>query len=771
MLFIIHAQLFTKVRQSNAEGIERYNKFILTHTFAHNMTRTVKTDAFCKRPQPCYGKRKARSSAIADIEDVVHERASLFRSEFARLLANIEPAKLQHEPTESQLQHARRFMYNFVGDSDALCVTSRKVALQYLEALETKLDIHANFMHAFRDQTYADSLLRVFEGFHEVYGATPKTCNSREKLYKKFKISIADLEDILGRSFYDATSSYESLTADKFVAYVFHYNSVDGVAYRQSLLHHLGYKFPFDANEQVERGQILKNEYTEKILSHKFTFECYVKLSSFLDGPPLIKLKNASIEYIFNKFVNGHSSCDDTIALRSLFTMTASLLNALDRTDVLRELQRKLHPKISGITYVTWFPAQSLWHQEFFDKLSDYVVQTHTETHFTSELCKERLSRHVHHLMFMTNYAEEKYNECLRIFIDTCTVKKMVDCALQSLADMETHNERVKNTHQGHHADSKTRLWIMLFKAMAEISPQCIDLSIVSTNDLICKVANKRVVSSEQGRRTFSNEEVEAMLEVVKHDAQLTLLMTILREVALRQGALMHLTYDRLVDELHTPRHVVTVPEKKLSWRCFVTSPVLKRAIKRYSENIRDKVSHKDKIFIFSHTDDCHLPPSKGWIPYVLKKISQEAGVTGVTVHPHAFRHTLVCELIKAGNSMEATSKYMGHKSVNVTATSYFVPTALQLQEQIKNPFDGTLQAELAEESDMKDKVQSLQSRLDKLAHFVHHQQSVFKKAAADELSAQAALTLFYKLTPNAEEILRHILMSSTLSTSSEGAG
>ena len=753
------------------------------------MAMHVKKQVFSKTERLCYGKNKARSNAKSVIEDVVDVRATLFRVEFIRLLSNIHPAKLHEEPTESQLRHASRFMYNFVNDSDALYRTSRKIALRYLEALESKMGIHCRYMQEFKDCTHVDSLLRIFKHFDEAYADGQGAISQRSheaKRYHRFKVAVVDLEDLTGRYF--DSGSPTTLSADQFVTHIFRRTTAGtNVAYQQKLLQELGYALPFGLEEQVQRGAVLKEEYIslshscdreQSTLSSNVHFPHYVQLASFLGGTPLATLKNVNEEFLYNKFSNPQARSNPPtalsnrpIALSCLFVMSSSILKKLDRPGVAQALQSKLHPTITGLVCATWFGARTPWHQELIHKLSAHVAQTHaSKTHFSNELCASMMARNIELLMFMTTYAEEKHNDCLRDFIDTCTVEKMADCAVQSLAQMETHNERLKNAQQCHHAKTKARSWLVLFRAIATIFPQCAQLSTVKAGDLLGVVPNRRVVPEEQARRAFSNDEVEAMLAVVRNDAQLGLLVTILREVALRLGALRHLTYDRLVDELHFPRHVVTVPEKKLSWRCFVTSPTLKRAIKRYSEGIRESLPQQGKAYIFHDKQGFDRPCSLTWIPYVLKQISQEAGVVDVTVHPHAFRHTLVCELIKAGNSMEATSKYMGHKNMNVTATSYYVPTALELHEQIKNPFDGTLQTELAEESDLKDKVQSLQSRLDKLAHFVHHQQSVFKIAAADELSAQEALTMFYHLTPNAEEILRHLLMSSTLSSSSESA-
>ena len=165
--------------------------------------------------------------------------------------------------------------------------------------------------------------------------------------------------------------------------------------------------------------------------------------------------------------------------------------------------------------------------------------------------------------------------------------------------------------------------------------------------------------------------------------------MRLLREIGLRASALCHLKYGMLIDETHTPRHVCRVPEKGRTWRSFVTSLPLKQAIKRYAEELRDS-SLADKDMYFLNPTHPDRPLCDGLVRRGLRQIAQAAGVTEVVVHPHAFRHTIVGQLVDAGNPMELVSKYMGHKQVSTTAVNYWVPTIVELQAQMNNPFTGT---------------------------------------------------------------------------------
>lgn len=58
-------------------------------------------------------------------------------------------------------------------------------------------------------------------------------------------------------------------------------------------------------------------------------------------------------------------------------------------------------------------------------------------------------------------------------------------------------------------------------------------------------------------------------------------------------------------------------------------------------------------------------------------------------MHAHAFRHTIVGQLMDAGNSMEVVSKFMGHKSSGVTNRHYWTVSVQELNERMNNPFMG----------------------------------------------------------------------------------
>ena len=132
------------------------------------------------------------------------------------------------------------------------------------------------------------------------------------------------------------------------------------------------------------------------------------------------------------------------------------------------------------------------------------------------------------------------------------------------------------------------------------------------------------------------------------------------------------------------PREVCWVPEKRGTFREFIPSPGLRQAVVRYVQSLDIPRDQEQDFYLFSR--DRRNPASCTTLRQRLKRIARRAGVP-IIMHPHAFRHTLVGKLIEVGNSMEQVSKYMGHKSVDITERYYYISTAQQLNDHMILPF------------------------------------------------------------------------------------
>ena len=211
------------------------------------------------------------------------------------------------------------------------------------------------------------------------------------------------------------------------------------------------------------------------------------------------------------------------------------------------------------------------------------------------------------------------------------------------------------------------------------------DLPTLSKMKLLQFVKNNSVCADPTKRRTFTTDEIENMMKVVKDPSE-DVLLTILTEIALRHGALANLKYIHLLDDNLMPRLECKVLEKGNIYRAFVPSNNLRIKIKRLAEFFRNH--HIDENIMNCYVFNFANPskPSKT-IWETVHRIARDAGVTDVNVHPHAFRHTLVSRLVSAGNSMDIISKFIGHSDVKTTSFFYWIPTATDLEKDLINPF------------------------------------------------------------------------------------
>jgi hypothetical protein len=151
--------------------------------------------------------------------------------------------------------------------------------------------------------------------------------------------------------------------------------------------------------------------------------------------------------------------------------------------------------------------------------------------------------------------------------------------------------------------------------------------------------------------------------------------------------AIANLKYNMLLDDNNIPLEDCQIPEKGASMRDIVTSTTLQEKIKTFAEFYRSEVKLEDysQAFILNLRDPTN-PISAASIRHLLTRLARNAKITGVRVHPHAFRHTLVGNLFKQGNNAIQVSSYVGHKNPSTTLDNYHVPTMRELTEGMNIP-------------------------------------------------------------------------------------
>ena len=135
-------------------------------------------------------------------------------------------------------------------------------------------------------------------------------------------------------------------------------------------------------------------------------------------------------------------------------------------------------------------------------------------------------------------------------------------------------------------------------------------------------------------------------------------------------------------------------------------------------------------------------------------------------MHMHAFRHTLVGTLMEAGNTLEDTSKFMGHSKVDVTMEAYYKPTTEHLHEKMNNPFTGTMQTRAIEAEDAKKELELVYEKLDSVVALYHKMHGVVTVVAQQGGTAQQVQERFSEQCPTASEVMRRVLESTSVTLS-----
>jgi integrase len=360
-----------------------------------------------------------------------------------------------------------------------------------------------------------------------------------------------------------------------------------------------------------------------------------------------------------------------------------------------------------------------------------------------------------HFLDFLQMYVmvtfEPVASDAIRWFFSACDdVCKVTDALIAYGENLGVNNDFVKSRHEQHHAIRRVGAMLSFFKhdvvTHLPCGPEMMDIQL---SEILMNIENRRQPADERNRREFTDEEVNAMLTSVQKFPVRNLMLILLREVGLRIGCIRHMKYYDLVEEkTHAPKHKCTVLEKMRLKRIFLTSARVKAAVQLYIDQLPSHVAYQN-IFIFNE-HQLYEPVAASSISYVLKHIAKIAGVTGIDVHVHAFRHTLVGKLFEYGNSAELVSKFMGHSTSSTTIKHYFVKTVQQLNDSINNPFIQNNQQEEDEEEKINDiTINSLE--------VIHQYNNILAEYMEKNPLAGQVFTTVMDHVPNLQSILADI--------------
>ena len=334
------------------------------------------------------------------------------------------------------------------------------------------------------------------------------------------------------------------------------------------------------------------------------------------------------------------------------------------------------------------------------------IMEDYEETlHKTSSYVKSRITdyklRIVNFLEYIDSFIlkdSQVYLDPIVHFFNTSTDSQIYDLLLNYGNDSVYDNTKVKSKNSKHHqARQRITIAIMFLKKLGNICNAHMYIKTMKTSIFLNQIENKSELLDWDKRRVYVDQEIDNMLEMADSTKD-KLLITVLREIGLRNSAICNLKFKDIIDINRIPKHVCRVKEKGNKIREFVTSDKIKQYIVSYIHEIEEMgimfdEKNKDNMskYVFSRNKNLDTKMGSATLNNVLKRIGLKAGVTDVNIQAHTFRHTLVGKLMDAGNNIEVVSKFIGHSSVDTTMNYYWLKNITELANEINNPFTQTM--------------------------------------------------------------------------------
>jgi integrase len=324
------------------------------------------------------------------------------------------------------------------------------------------------------------------------------------------------------------------------------------------------------------------------------------------------------------------------------------------------------------------FALESLWKKELIEYLIKLNTDRLSKTSAYPEITLRKiLSRNVMLLRHIEAYLKYNFNhipshiDSLQWFFNTIDINGLKKCIIYiANNNINPDNDRVKSKHTKHHGNDFIKTTIVFFRDRIPNYIHCKkDLYTLNTTEILAKINDQRDVPCENIRRHFYDEEINKIMEYVKDDTKYTLIFTILREVGLRIGAVVTLQIKHFINHKGVYLDNCRKLEKGKKYRTFPVSENMKEKIKLYlDENI--DIKNDIESYLFPSKYGKYL--STDSVRNKLIRITECLNIHGHHIHPHAFRHTIVNDLMAKGNKLENVSKFMGHSSISTTEQYYW---------------------------------------------------------------------------------------------------
>ncbi len=355
----------------------------------------------------------------------------------------------------------------------------------------------------------------------------------------------------------------------------------------------------------------------------------------------------------------------------------------------------------------------------------------------------------------LLKYVDEEFGNSLQWFFHSATIDMLTKFVVRHGREIGVANDRVKNRYDCHHAKRRTFQILRVFKSDPIRAILQVDPSAIRAKNILYKIENLREISDVE-RVPYSDDEIDAMFDAIKHDPKWTLILTIFREVGLRVGAVCNLKVCDMIDRFKIPLHEGSALEKGNKRRTFVLGPNLKRKTLAYISRYRNHEPSFDHETTFLFNIEKNTRPSVSSVESRLRRIGREAGLDR-RVYPHLFRHTLVGVLEDNGNLMSDISKFMGHSSVDTTQKWYRIKSLQDVVKSMNNPFYDVKESIDEIKNDRGDELQNCHTKLETCMSIIGGILRVICPTDIEKV---------YTSMPNLDKVVRAIADSTADSTS-----
>ena len=298
----------------------------------------------------------------------------------------------------------------------------------------------------------------------------------------------------------------------------------------------------------------------------------------------------------------------------------------------------------------------------------------------------------------LTNYAKLKQlskTTCRKNLSNIYVFNKMIfekdiifhDISLDSL--IEFYKIRISQVCYG---SSKELLYLINLlidaKFFININKKFSILDISTSNTILeSEIENPILDIDDTKRDYFTDIELNKIKEESKKNITDELIITLLSHYGLRIGGLINIHINNIYNfETNELLETGKTLEKGNKIRYFnITldfelSKCLTAYLKENPHIIKNKYYLFHSVYTYSNISNQAMRSK-------INTICNNAGVIGSHVHPHAFRKTVVINLMKLGNSIDTVSKFIGHSSPNTTRNSYWVETNSDLTDNMIIPW------------------------------------------------------------------------------------